>query len=201
MSTMQPHLIPIPVRFRDSQVSCKRASYMPKTYLGCPSDDSSDVPSDVPRMSYQIPRYGLRRRLRMANAKAMQRSRIEHAMSYAVAITVHAESSPGFPSYSSGFQIGRITPTPNRRISVRTVVAIRHWCRQLLTTVDKSTRLNTRLVHHSAGHGDLLNSFAIRYQDDGPRALRLDFMARSRRQCSAPCPPSASTIDCGRSAK
>ncbi len=42
---------------------------------------------------------------------------------------------------------------------------------------------------------------ATRCQRNRVRASRLDYMARSRRQCSAPCSPRASTIDCARSAK
>ena len=51
------------------------------------------------------------------------------------------------------------------------------------------------------GESAHLDNIAIRCENNGPRALRLDSMARSRRQCSAPCPPRASTIDCAHSAR
>ena len=59
----------------------------------------------------------------------------------------------------------------------------------MLKALTLSTALNTRSVHHSTGHGHLFDNFAIRCQDNRSACLRLDCMARSRRQARAPCPP------------
>lgn len=85
-----------------------------------------------------------------------------------------------------GFKSGRLTPTQMRRISDHAPATIRQRCGKVLNGVE---RINAA-------------QFDLRYplSTQQGACLRLDYMARSRRQCSAPRSPRASTIDCARSA-